>query len=107
MKGTAVALTFDGHPTQLVSPQYSPPMLVTTAQKLELLEETGLDAVLLLKFDRAFASIQAEEFIRKVLVKRLGIRELEVGYDFVFGRQGLGNLNLLKEASRAHGIKLS
>lgn len=107
LRGTSVALTFDGHPTQLVSPQYSPPLLVTTAQKLKLLEETGLDAVLLLKFDRAFASIQAEEFISRILVKRLGIKELVVGYDFVFGRQGLGNIDLLKEASRTHGFRLS
>jgi riboflavin kinase/FMN adenylyltransferase len=107
IRGTACAMTFDGHPSELISPQYSPPLLATAAQKLELLAKAGLDAVILLKFDRAFASLEAGDFVERVLVRRLGLKELVVGYDFVFGRQGLGNLELLRDSARKHGFRLS
>jgi riboflavin kinase/FMN adenylyltransferase len=107
LKAKAVALTFDGHPTQVISPSYSPPMLASTGQKLEWLAQAGLDAVILIRFDRGFASQEAGAFVDQVLVKRLGVREVVVGYDFVFGRQGLGNLATLKEAAGKQGFKVS
>jgi riboflavin kinase/FMN adenylyltransferase len=104
--GVAAAITFDRHPLQLVAPELAPPLLCTLDQKRELLLQAGLDQLFLLPFSRSMAAMPAGRFIQQLLVGRLKVAELVAGYDFAFGRQGLGSLGLLRQAARAHGFKL-
>jgi riboflavin kinase/FMN adenylyltransferase len=104
--GSAAAITFDRHPLQLVAPELAPPLLCTLEQKQACLSQAGLDLLFLLPFNRAMAGMAADRFIEEILVRRLGVAELVAGYDFAFGRQGLGSLGLLKQAARKHGFKL-
>jgi riboflavin kinase/FMN adenylyltransferase len=104
--GCAAALTFDRHPLSLVAPDLAPPMLGTPAQKVEWLSATGLDLLYMLPFDRSMAGMDAEQFVESVLVKRLAVKELVVGYDFAFGRRGLGGISLLKQMAQAFGFQL-
>jgi len=104
--GIAAAITFDRHPLQLVAPELAPPLLCDLEQKRELLREAGLDQLYLLPFSRPMASMPAARFIEELLVGRLKVAELVAGYDFAFGRQGLGSLGLLRQAARRHGFKL-
>jgi riboflavin kinase/FMN adenylyltransferase len=94
--GHAVALTFWPHPARLLNPELAPPLITTEAQKLELLEACGLDAVVVEPFDRDFAALTAEEFVGRVLVERLGARHVVVGHGFMFGRDKAGTLRTLK-----------
>lgn len=80
----AVAVTFDPHPSAVLSSRPSKG-LCTTAQRLEYLEELGLDAALVLPFDRALAAEPAAGFCRRVLAEALHVRELFIGYDFRMG----------------------
>jgi riboflavin kinase/FMN adenylyltransferase len=89
-----------------VAPELAPPLLCTLEQKRELLLQAGLDQLYLLPFSRAMAAMPAGRFIQDLLVGRLKVAELVAGYDFAFGRQGLGSLGLLRQAAREHGFKL-
>lgn len=99
-----VAVTFDRNPLELLRPELCPENLVTTERKIELLGEFGLDATLLLTFDRALASLEAEAFVRSILVDALKVETVLVGRDFRFGHRGAGTPALLRELGPRYGF---
>lgn len=99
-----VAVTFDRNPLSLLRPESCPESLVGVHQKLELLERAGVDATLLLTFDEKLAGLDAEEFVRHVLVDALGVRTVLVGRDFRFGRGGAGGPELLRTMGESFGF---
>ena len=99
-----VAVTFDRNPLALLRPEICPDNLIGVHQKLQLLAETGIDATLLLRFDRELADLPAREFVEHVLVGALGVRTVLVGRDFRFGRGGAGNPGLLADLGREFGF---
>ncbi len=102
----ATVVTFDRHPMSLLRPEKCPDALVSNAQKLELLESTGVDRVVVLTFDHELASLTPEEFVRRVLVDSLRTRVILVGRDFRFGAGGRGTVTLLAELGQAHGFEV-
>jgi riboflavin kinase/FMN adenylyltransferase len=100
----SVAVTFDRNPLEVLRPELCPENVVATDRKLELLGELDLDATLLLTFDRALASLAAEDFVRAILVDALHVVTVLVGRDFRFGRGGAGNPDLLRELGPVHGF---
>lgn len=98
----SVLVTFSPHPLELVRPGDAPPLLTTHEEKLEVLAEIGLDYVAVVPFTRDVAALDAEQFVRRVLVDRYRMRELLVGYDHRFGRDRVGDADLL----RALGARL-
>ncbi|TNM62407.1 bifunctional riboflavin kinase/FAD synthetase [Streptomyces sp. NP160] len=101
----AVAVTFDPHPLAVLRPQAAPPLLTTLRRKLELLEQTGLDAVLVLPFTPELASWSAERFVADVLVGALGADVVCAGRDARFGQGGAGSLELLRELGGQHAFE--
>ena len=101
-----VAVTFDRNPLALLRPEICPASLVGVEQKLRLLAETGVDATLLLTFDRALADLEARAFVEHVLVGALGVTIVLVGADFRFGRGGAGTPELLRELGREFGFEV-
>jgi riboflavin kinase/FMN adenylyltransferase len=92
-----VVVTFDRHPASIVRPESAPKLLTDLDQKLEVLEATGfVDRTLVVAFDAARAHEEAEDFVREVLVDRLGARLVVVGEDFHFGHGRRGNVELLR-----------
>ena len=100
----ATIVTFDRHPLSIVRPEACPPPLVSNAQKVELLEESGVDATLMLTFDRAFSQLPPEEFVKSILVDALHARVVMVGADFRFGAKGAGDVRVLETLGREHGF---
>jgi riboflavin kinase/FMN adenylyltransferase len=84
-----VVVTFDPHPAAIFT-EYPPKLPCSREQCLELLEELGVDAVLLMPFTRELAEQSAESFCRRVLQDELGVQELFVGYDFRLGSDQAG-----------------
>lgn len=82
----AVAVTFDRNPLALLRPEICPENVVSVERKLDLLGELGLDATLLLTFDRELASRTPEQFVEEILVAALHVSTVLVGRDFRFGR---------------------
>jgi riboflavin kinase / FMN adenylyltransferase len=100
----AVVVTFDRNPLALLAPEKCPDSLVSVRQKLELLATTGVDATLLLPFDRALASVPATEFVERVLVDGLQAKAVLVGSDFRYGARGAGDVDLLVELGAKFGF---
>lgn len=98
----SVAVTFDRNPLSILRPEKCPPSISTIDHKLELLDGTGVDATLMLTFDKALAELDAEEFVTSVLVDSLRVQTVFVGRDFRFGRGGLGDPTRLAEWGKQH-----
>ena len=103
---TTTVLTFDRNPLSILNPGQCPAPLTSNAQKLGLLESTGLDAVLVVAFDRAFSERPPEEFVTRILVGALHARVVLVGRDFRFGVRGSGTVDLLRTLGAQHGFEV-
>lgn len=104
--GTAATMTFDPHPMRVLAKKEHPPLITLTEQKTELLAKAGIDVLIRIAFDKAFASIPAVEFISDLLVKRIGMKALVVGGDYRFGRNRQGNLALLRKMAPELGYEV-
>ena len=93
----SAVITFDRHPASVVRPESAPLLLTDLAQKLELLEATGVDATAVVRFDEAQAAEAPEDFARRVIIDCLATRQIVVGEDFHFGRHRAGNVILLRQ----------
>ena len=93
----SVVVTFDRHPASVVRPESAPRLLTSVDQKMELLESTGIDAVVVVPFDTEQAAESPESFVDRVLVQCLKTRIIVVGEDFHFGRHRDGNVDLLRK----------
>ena len=101
---SAVAVTFDRNPLSVLRPDLCPDPLVSNPQKLELLEATGIDATLMLHFDRAFSEQSPREFATSVLSGALNARIVFVGSDFRFGAKGAGTVEILEQLGAELGF---
>lgn len=104
--GHSVVMTFDPHPIKILKPGNGPPLITPTEQKKRLIEAAHIDALLCLPFSERFAAITAEDFVTEILVKNIGVREIVVGYDYRFGYQQQGNMDLLKTMGTTYDFKV-
>ena len=102
----AVAVTFEPHPARILRPESGLKLLTTTAEKLRLLENTGLDAVLLLPFGRDLSLMTPRQFAERILKKKLHAREVHEGHNFRFGHKAAGDIKLLAEFGREMGFEV-
>lgn len=100
----SVLLTFDPHPLAIVRPEFAPPMLTTAIEKKEILAESGLDFAVFLHFSPTLAEYSPRRFVEEILVGRLGVRELVVGYDHHFGKGRSGGTSTLRELGAELGF---
>jgi riboflavin kinase/FMN adenylyltransferase len=100
----AVVTTFDPHPMTVIHPISAPPRLTTPAHRLALLQEQGVDAVLVLPFTRELSLWSPAEFVSRVLVSGLHAVEVHVGENFRFGHRAAGDVTTLRELGQAHGF---
>jgi riboflavin kinase / FMN adenylyltransferase len=102
----SVLVTFDPHPLEVVNPGAAPPLLTTGAERLEILVQSPLDYVLLLRFDRYLAGLTPEVFVRDVLLERCAVRELVIGHDHGFGRGRSGDVETLRQLGAVEGFQV-
>jgi riboflavin kinase / FMN adenylyltransferase len=102
--GTALVLTFDPHPVKILAPQVGLRYLTSPDEKLARFEEAGIDEVVLLEFDRAFAALSPEAFADEVLARGLRLKELYVGEHFAFGHKRAGKIGDLAAFGRRLGF---
>lgn len=106
LKTTSLAIIFEPQPFEFFALQASAPRLTRWREKFGLLAEQGVDAVLVIRFNQAFANLTAEQFIHQVLKEGLRARHIIVGDDFKFGRGRAGDFNLLQTQGQALGISV-
>ena len=104
--GASLAMTFEPHPMRVLRPAVNLPLITPLEQKLKLIEATGIQVAICARFDEYFARLSADDFVDKLLVKRIGATKVVVGYDFAFGRKGLGDIDLLRSKGQSHGFSV-
>jgi riboflavin kinase / FMN adenylyltransferase len=82
----SIVLTFEPHPLKILAPERAPRLLLSYQDKLDLFQARGVDIVIAQRFDRQFASITAEDFVRRLLAGRLKAKKIWVGRDLRFGQ---------------------
>jgi riboflavin kinase/FMN adenylyltransferase len=101
----ASVLTFDPHPTRVVAPHRTPPLLTSPDRRVALMSQEGVEQVLILPFTRELAMLTPEEFAGQLLVDTLGARAVLVGDNFHFGHRQAGNVAVLAELGRKLGFE--
>jgi riboflavin kinase/FMN adenylyltransferase len=99
------ALTFDPHPACVVAPERAPRLLTTLAERCRLLQELGVEQVLILSFTREIARLSPEEFVRQIVAGALTAKLVLVGENFRFGHKQAGNTEILEELGRSYGYE--
>jgi riboflavin kinase/FMN adenylyltransferase len=102
----AVAVTFEPHPVRILRPDSGFRLITPTPEKLHLLEETGLDAVVLLPFTRDLSLMTPEQFAHDILKEGLRAREVHEGYNFRFGHKASGDVTMLARLGREMGFEV-
>lgn len=101
--GETLLFTFEPHPRKVLFPEQKDLKLLTnTAEKCELLEQFGIDHILVFPFTKEFSQMQAETYIQEIISKGLQTKTLVIGYDHHFGSNREGNISLLKEVSQQY-----
>jgi riboflavin kinase / FMN adenylyltransferase len=100
----SVVLTFEPHPLKVLAPQRAPKLILTHKDKMQLLQDLGVDIVVVQHFDPAFAKRSAEEFVQDMLVRRLKAKKVWVGKDLRFGQGRKGGVDDLVRAGRDLGF---
>jgi riboflavin kinase/FMN adenylyltransferase len=88
-------VTFDPHPLRIIRPEHAPPLLTTPLEKKEILAESGLQYAVFLPFTQELSRYEPRRFVEEVLVGRLRVEELVIGYDHGFGRGRSGDSDTL------------
>lgn len=102
----SVAVTFDPHPMRILRPDSGLKLLTPTAEKIRLLQQTNIDAVLLLPFTRDLSLMGPRDFVEHVLCGALNTTEVHEGFNFHFGHKAAGDVNLLTELGSAIGFNV-
>jgi riboflavin kinase / FMN adenylyltransferase len=100
----AAVVTFDPHPMRVLRPQTAPPLIVTLAERLAQFEQAGIDAALVVEFNRDFSLLSPAEFVRQVLVETLAAEAVFVGPNFRFGHRQAGDVAELARLGEQFGF---
>jgi riboflavin kinase / FMN adenylyltransferase len=104
IEAVPTVITFDPHPRAVLHPESAPPLLQTLDQRLAAFSVLGVEQAIVIRFNREFASIDAETFLRETIYERLHAREVYLGKGFAFGKNRGGNIELLKQMSNELGF---
>jgi riboflavin kinase/FMN adenylyltransferase len=107
LAGEAVVYSFEPHPRKVLQPDRAPRLLTTLEQKLELLEEAGVDVTIVEPFTVGFSRTPAEVFVREIVHERIRPVEVYVGYDFHFGHDREGSMRMLTEMGPRLGFAVT
>lgn len=104
--GQGVVITFEPHPLKVLSPQHCPPLLTPFRKKMVLIELSGIETVLCIEFSVAFSKISPHEFFKNILVEKVKVRKIIVGYDYRFGKKRSGDVESLKSMGKRFNVEV-
>ena len=102
----SVLATFHPHPLRIIRPDVAPPLLTTPVEKEEILAESGVHYAVFLRFTRTLAGFSPEQFVREVLIDRLHMKRLVIGYDHGLGKDRSGNVDALRAIGNRLGFQV-
>lgn len=102
---TSLIITFEIHPKKILS-STTPGSLTTINQRMDIISNMGMKAFIVTDFEQEIMSFEATEFVEKVLIDKLRMKELWIGTNFLFGKERKGDVQLLRELSARKGFNL-
>jgi riboflavin kinase/FMN adenylyltransferase len=103
----SVIITFDPHPRKVLGTADKNFKLLTSLdEKIELFEQIGIDQILIITFTKEFAKLSYRQFVENILVEKLNVREMVIGYDHHFGKDREGGMDKLIELGKIHGFSV-
>lgn len=105
LNGVSTVVSFDPHPRQVVLGERVP-LLTTLEERAALLEGLGIDRFVVLPFTRDLSMLEAEDYIREILVGKIGMQEIVIGYNHAFGRNRSGNRGTLETLGKSLGFSV-
>jgi len=106
LKGESVVMTFDPHPLEVLSSGNGPFFITDHERKLQLIENCEIDVTIVVPFSHVFARMTARDFVKNILVDRIGVKALVVGYDYKFGHGREGDIDFLRNLGREYGFRV-
>ena len=106
INGESILLTFDPHPRSVLFKNQSIKLINTLDEKINLLEQLGLDHLVVYPFTKGFSKMSGTEYVKQHLIKELGVQTLVIGYDHHFGNDRSGNIDLLRSMQNNEGYQL-
>jgi riboflavin kinase/FMN adenylyltransferase len=106
LKAKPIVITFFPHPAHVIRPDLKLGYLTSLDDRFRRLSDLGVAACMVVLFNRAFAGIQPEKFIKDILVKKLGVKAVFVGEDFRFGKDRAGDISLFQKLAPEYGYEM-
>jgi riboflavin kinase / FMN adenylyltransferase len=106
ISGTPMLMTFHPHPLHVLRPEKELPSITPIEEKKRLIEEAGIEVLLILPFTEELSQLAPESFVKELLVGKLATKGLVVGYDFRFGKGGRGDIEGMRKYAEAYGFFL-
>jgi len=103
----AVVVTFDPHPSKVLSPSKNAPSLISLEHRLDLFKRLGVDTTVVINFAKPFARMSPESFVRKILIDSLGARFIFTGENFYFGNSASAGCRALNKIAGPYGVKVT
>jgi len=100
IRGQGVVITFEPHPLKVLAPEKFLPLLTPFKKKMMLIEKSGIEIVLCIEFSLTFSEISASEFIESILVEKVKVKKVIIGYNYHFGKGQRGDAQTLKDAGK-------
>ncbi len=105
-KYESLVLTFFPHPRMILQEESAIKLLNTITEKIDLLEKTGIENLVIHPFDESFSRLTAEEFVREILVEQFHIQKIIIGHDHRFGRNRTANIDDLIDFGKKYGFEV-
>jgi riboflavin kinase / FMN adenylyltransferase len=107
LKGSSYLITFEPHPRFVLSKDFGIRILTSLSEKISILEEAGIENLVILKFTKEFSQLTSDEFIRQIIVDKIGAAHMVIGHDHKFGKDRLGDVRKLSEVGRLNNFSVT
>ena len=104
--GESVVITFEPHPLKVLSPKSCPPFLTPFRRKILLIEQSGMDVLLCIEFTKTFSEMSPSDFVKNILVEKVGAQKVIVGFNYHFGKNKKGNPQILKQIGSLFNLQV-
>lgn len=102
----SLVVTYEPHPQSVVAPESCPKILTTLEEKLFFLKKFNVDQIVVIGFEKKLAQYEAQRFVEEILINKLNVGDLIIGYDHAFGKNREGRVKLLNEGKKTYGFGL-
>jgi riboflavin kinase/FMN adenylyltransferase len=107
LNGTSIVYTFNPHPLKVLNSENGPPLITTLIEKLKMMELCEIDIVICENFTKEFAEISPKDFVKEILVEKIGVKEIIIGNDYRFGKGREGDAKYIKKLGEEYGFNVS